>query len=1425
MSVAARSGARGVPLLRPCSVLAPSGRRAGAHGGIPAAPSPTASSPAPARPRPRTATLRRRPTAAAAAAARGPGEAPLYPPTPAPPSDPALTAEIAAAADWRSLAAVHMAAARRMDAAQLLMVCQRLAHLTGVLNWPEGAPLPLPVPQQPGFRRPALSHLEAQEVAVLAGSLCRATQVCLTADLYGLQQAAGLCAAFTALGAAPAASWLRAAELIALRTQRDSEGGRGASREQVNELLLLAGCFQRLGHCPDRAFTGLLADTLPLEALELPAAGAGAGAADGDPGAGPEAEAAAAPRPVLVVMTAPQLLTLARAVLLWGMAPPPEWPEAYLQATYSRITNANLMAVTRSRAGAGAAGAPGVGGVGGGLSQEEAEEAADAEAALGLCGLATLLWAAVVLGARPADPGGDWMSEYKEAALRLLRAELAAPPLVLVGGGAGSSSSSSSGGSSLQDVAALLSALQQVLYDPGADWVGTCLQAAALMQQRTATAAATATATATHGDAAASYSAPAGDALAAVLFMAAQYDHPQDAATREAVVSMAAAAQEWLQLQAGSSSGSGSSRRSSSSSRGPGPGPALFSSRGLTQLLMGLVRMGGRPGEAWMAAWGAAAAGVLAGGAAAGAGGATGSVFDADQVMAVMATAAQAGVELPERLQVALVGNILVPSAAAAAASGSSGSSSKAAGGAGVSAAGVFLPGTGSPGVLRGAPADAATLAAAIARSSGSGGGGTGAGGATAGGATAGGLSLPKFRQVLDVVSLQPHLLRAEWVEHFVELVQDFRLRLTARELLQVVCALSQFSDVKLVPMPAQARQAASAHASPRLMRVPPPEKADGSGSGSGGDGEEEDEEEGGGGGGGGVLLDAGWVSGLLDDLRARGGLAGPREVMQLAQALAVLEAPAPLLGFLETSALDLTGEDGRRKKLPAAAAAAPAAAAAAAPAAAAAAAPAAARIRLKLQSNPALQKAAAPAAGGTEEEATQQAKAAGSKPQSDSAAAAALAQQRAAAAAEAEEEEQAWALAWPAMLGTFAAGGYVPERRWWDRFAASTSPSLPDFEPQRLAATAAAALGISHKAAQAQVAAEMEARAAQEPQAARGGDGESGDGESGDGGVAAALLPNLEWHQQAFELIAGALQRCPLSMEAVRQAAAGMLAEQRRRQRRQEQQDQEQREEGAAGAGAGAAAAAAAAGGDGGDGGDGGGQEEGELGDVSEAEMREALMAASAELPALLAQLTAPRVPLPGELCELLAAMATEAAAAALAAATAGGGTGSTASAGGGEDAADGDDGAATDHLDDIMYCQQLICLVLQVFLVSEYSPAGAAQWWEQVAPVLLWSRPVWAPGSAAGQLEQQEELLLSPEATTTTAFAAGQLGLPLQPHQAAALLAHGARLAGGGAMSPGEVAALLRGVSGVEGALEGGEGGGLEAAGPALEQLLEAA
>lgn len=97
------------------STQAPPGRRAGpAHG------APPASLAAAHRPTPAPCRLRHAPVCAAT----GPGEAPLYPPMPIP-SDPQLTAAISGAADWRAVREVFGAAARRMDAAQLLLTSQR----------------------------------------------------------------------------------------------------------------------------------------------------------------------------------------------------------------------------------------------------------------------------------------------------------------------------------------------------------------------------------------------------------------------------------------------------------------------------------------------------------------------------------------------------------------------------------------------------------------------------------------------------------------------------------------------------------------------------------------------------------------------------------------------------------------------------------------------------------------------------------------------------------------------------------------------------------------------------------------------------------------------------------------------------------------------------------------------------------------------------------------------------------------------------------------------------------------------------------------------------------------------------------------------------------------------------------------------------
>lgn len=73
------------------------------------------------------------------------------------------------------------------------------------------------------------------------------------------------------LGVAPPQGWLRSAELVALRTQREGQQQEGAPRatsELLNELLVVAGAFQRLGHVPERAFVALMGEVRPLEEVQ-----------------------------------------------------------------------------------------------------------------------------------------------------------------------------------------------------------------------------------------------------------------------------------------------------------------------------------------------------------------------------------------------------------------------------------------------------------------------------------------------------------------------------------------------------------------------------------------------------------------------------------------------------------------------------------------------------------------------------------------------------------------------------------------------------------------------------------------------------------------------------------------------------------------------------------------------------------------------------------------------------------------------------------------------------------------------------------------------------------------------------------------------------------------------------------------------------
>lgn len=79
-------------------------------------------------------------------------------------------------------------------------------------------------------------------------------------------------------------------------------------------------------------------------------------------------------------------------------APGPPTAPCHPQATYARISRANVLYDKIANAPDDDEGTT--------LSYDEAKEAAEAEEALGVEGLGALLWAAIVLAARPADPGG-----------------------------------------------------------------------------------------------------------------------------------------------------------------------------------------------------------------------------------------------------------------------------------------------------------------------------------------------------------------------------------------------------------------------------------------------------------------------------------------------------------------------------------------------------------------------------------------------------------------------------------------------------------------------------------------------------------------------------------------------------------------------------------------------------------------------------------------------------------------------------------------------------------------------------------------------------------------------------------------------------------------------------------------------------------
>lgn len=131
------------------------------------------------------------------------------------------------------------------------------------------------------------------------------------------------------------------------------------------------------------------------------------------------------------------------------------------------------------------------------------------------------------------------------------------------------------------------------------------------------------------------------------------------------------------------------------------------------------------------------------------------SGFDLDQVIAVFATCLAADVSPPPELQLALVGGVLLPPPPPPAAPTPTGAAAATLS-AGVAGPGAFLPAGGVA---------LATTAAAVAESA-----------AASGVAIGGGVrTMQQFRQLMDILDLQPFELPREWLVHFVPLVEDFR--------------------------------------------------------------------------------------------------------------------------------------------------------------------------------------------------------------------------------------------------------------------------------------------------------------------------------------------------------------------------------------------------------------------------------------------------------------------------------------------------------------------------------------------------------------------------------------------------------------------------------------------------------------------------
>ncbi|MEW5316320.1 MAG: hypothetical protein WDW38_007699 [Sanguina aurantia] len=446
--------------------------------------------------------------------------------------------------DLRQLRHLFDTRVRELGSVELLVVISQLPRLMAVLG-------------------PAGQLEEGSDAQARAGGFLGTLQqaAALIFTQYNTEGLAHMVDCFTSVGAVPADRWLQQVERLSLLQLAnaaadppsvansgtdDSPPGPDDQRPPQLQLLPLAKAFMAARYKPSQQWLRSLASCAP-DGLSraFPAV------QDVDPMAWMSGTRPTGSEPddegdEVAALPAQDLVVLSRAVALWGMEVGDVWKQGLLEGSYERLARGQM----------------------------------DSE------GQATLLYALVSSGVRPS---ANWVDEY-----------LASFPVSTA---------------SLPDLLNVVTSLDQASYSPGLPWVSRALQAAAAHARQLQTPV-SGSGGSGGGSGAGYVAGPANEQLAFLLFFCSQLavrgarrgdagregdDGAEglavtlDDAGQAASVAIARVARgQMLAAEAASDGGGGGG--------GSGTGSA-FSCRGLVRLLLGLLRLGGQPGEDWMATW------------------------------------------------------------------------------------------------------------------------------------------------------------------------------------------------------------------------------------------------------------------------------------------------------------------------------------------------------------------------------------------------------------------------------------------------------------------------------------------------------------------------------------------------------------------------------------------------------------------------------------------------------------------------------------------------------------------------------------------------------------------------------------------------------------------------------------------------------